>query len=85
MIRLRFACAAALVALAGCAPGEEQLAAADHATCVEYGYPMGHPEYGQCRMLVRQMRLEEKTAQSMRAAAALNSYSNYLRSAPRGY
>lgn len=57
-------------AFAGCTPKEEQLAAADHATCVEYGVPQGHPEYASCRMLVRQMRTQEQTARAMGGAAA---------------
>lgn len=66
-------------AIAGCTPSEEQLAAAAHATCVEYGYPMEHPEYGTCRMLVRQMRVDEEMAKSARGVGMMNAYSNYLR------
>jgi hypothetical protein len=79
----------ALVMLAGCATGPtlEELAAADDAKCTEYGYPAGHPEYGACRMLVEQMRIDAEVAQAAAqanraasAAAAYGIYNNHLQS-----
>ena len=40
---------------------------------------MEHPEYGNCRMLVRQMRVDEEMARSARGVGMMNAYSGYLR------
>jgi hypothetical protein len=74
---------AALVGLAGCAngPTPEELAAADVATCAEYGMPVGHPDHGECRLILDQIRVQQaqaEAAQRASMAAALGAYSQYM-------
>jgi len=71
---------AALVALAlaACAQTPEQIAAAQHAQCVEYGYTPGTDQYGQCRLaLVALEQQKQAAAQAGLAAATANMNTFY--------
>jgi hypothetical protein len=54
------------LALLACASPEQQAAqaarieTADHSECVRLGFPQGTPEYGDCRLRLREMRLQER-------------------------
>lgn len=39
-----------------------QQEAADNAECVRLGFPQGTPDYGDCRLRLREMRLKERLA-----------------------
>lgn len=56
------------LALASCAQTPEQIAAADAAKCAEYGFPIGHPDHGFCRMTLDQQRMLAETARATAAA-----------------
>lgn len=63
--------AAAVTLLAACAgPSPEEIAAADDARCAEYGFPAGHPDYGNCRFALDQMRFQAEQAKATNALAA---------------
>lgn len=65
----------AVLGLAACAQTPEQIAAAQHAQCVELGYSEGSDAYGQCRltlMAIEQQRQDAEKARWAQAAASPN-------------
>ncbi|HET9273620.1 MAG TPA: hypothetical protein VFO09_05075 [Methyloceanibacter sp.] len=74
-MRVVLVAAVAGLALAGCnkadwgiPPSAEEIAAADTATCTSYGFPVGHPDHGFCRMTLDQQRMLAETARATAAA-----------------
>lgn len=71
-MRVVLVAAVAGLALAGCnkadwgiPPSAEEIAAADTATCASYGFPVGHPDHGFCRMTLDQHRMQAELAQNV--------------------
>lgn len=66
--RLSLAVFILVLPLAACVnPAEQQamaaqLEAADNSECVRLGFPQGTPDYGDCRLRLREMRLKERLA-----------------------
>ena len=54
--------------LTGCA---QQIAERHHNTCTSYGFQVGTPDYGSCRLALQQMRQQ-------RYATAVQNYNNSL-------
>jgi hypothetical protein len=67
-MRHLFALLIAASTLAACAnPAEraamaQQQEIADNSECVRLGFPQGSPPYGDCRLRLREMRLQERLA-----------------------
>lgn len=71
-MRMLFVAAAAL-ALAGCGPSRQQVAAMHDQECISYGAQPGSQEYFQCRMLKGQQASNEDMVRRQIAAQALSN------------